>query len=390
MSKFSFYEFFCGGGMVRAGLRESWECVFANDIDKKKAHAYISNWGNKELVVEDIGKITNQQLPGRADLAWASFPCQDLSLAGKGKGLNGERSGTFWSFWKIISLLRKEGRAPKILALENVYGAITSHQGKDFTAITEALSKLNYRVGAAVIDAIHFLPQSRPRLFIVAVDKKLDIPGILQLSYPHNIWHPGSLQKAVAHFNAELKTDWIWWNIPMPKQKSIKLSNLIEVETAEEVWHPQDYTQKLIESMSLVNRRKLEQAERTGKKIYGAAFRRTRNGIVRAEVRFDGVAGCLRTPGGGSSRQFILEINAGITRSRLLSPRESARLMGLPDHYKLPVNKNEAYHLTGDGVVAPVITHLAKFLFEPILNFNYFGESINSDIYVRGTQSTVV
>lgn len=390
MAEFSFYEFFCGGGMVREGLRDSWSCLFANDIDEKKAQAYISNWGNGEIIVGDIGKITTQQLPNKADLAWASFPCQDLSLAGKGKGLDGERSGTFWSFWKIISSLEKEGRAPEILALENVYGAITSHGGKDLTSIVEALSNLKYRVGAAVIDAAYFLPQSRPRLFIIGIKKSLDIPGILQLSHPNKLWHPASLQKVVSNFKEELKTNWTWWNIPTPNRQKIKLSNLIEDETPDNIWHPEEYTQKLIESMSIVNKKKLEQANWTEKKIYGTAFRRTRNGTVRAEVRFDGVAGCLRTPGGGSSRQLLLEINAGKTRSRLLSPRESARLMGLPDQYKLPENRNEAYHLTGDGVVVPVIRHLSKFLFEPILNFNYFGESINSNVYVRGTQSSVI
>ena len=62
---------------------------------------------------------------------------------------------------------------------------------------------------------------------------------------------------------------------------------------------------------------------------------------------------------------MILEANA--IRSRLLSPREAARLMGLPDDYVLPENYNEAYHLAGDGVVVPVVRHLAKHLFEPIL-----------------------
>jgi DNA (cytosine-5)-methyltransferase 1 len=54
-------------------------------------------------------------------------------------------------------------------------------------------------------------------------------------------------------------------------------------------------------------------------------------------------------------------------RTRLLSPREAARLMGLPDSYHLPSNYNLAYHLAGDGVVVPVVRHLAGFLIEPIL-----------------------
>ena len=85
-------------------------------------------------------------------------------------------------------------------------------------------------------------------------------------------------------------------------------------------------------------------------------------------MRFDDLAGCLRTPAGGSSRQVLLIVDGADVRSRLISSRETARLMGLPDDYRLPDNYNEAYHLTGDGVVVPVVRHLAEHLFEPILD----------------------
>ena len=94
---FSFYEFFAGGGMVRAGLGEAWRCLFANDFDHKKGETYKKNWGGHELQVIDVGKVKTSDLPSSPDLAWASFPCQDLSLAGGGAGLKGEGSGTFWS-----------------------------------------------------------------------------------------------------------------------------------------------------------------------------------------------------------------------------------------------------------------------------------------------------
>jgi DNA (cytosine-5)-methyltransferase 1 len=87
----------------------------------------------------------------------------------------------------------------------------------------------------------------------------------------------------------------------------------------------------------------------------------------RTEVRFDGLAGCLRTPGGGSSRQFIIVTEAGRVRSRLLAPREAARLMGLPESYRLPASANAALHLAGDGVVVPMVRHLAAEILEPLL-----------------------
>ena len=60
--------------MARAGLGESWRCLFANDFDCRKAESYRANWGGDELHVGDIHALTPQQLPGCADLAWASFP----------------------------------------------------------------------------------------------------------------------------------------------------------------------------------------------------------------------------------------------------------------------------------------------------------------------------
>src|SRR5260370_41461657 len=85
----SFYEFFAGGGMVRAGLGPAWRCLFANDFDHKKSRIYRENWGDAELKTADVGSLTIHDIPLGGNLAWASFPCQDLSLAGGGAGLKG-------------------------------------------------------------------------------------------------------------------------------------------------------------------------------------------------------------------------------------------------------------------------------------------------------------
>ena len=101
----TFYEFFAGAGMARAGLGDRWRCQFANDFDQKKTATYALNWGDDNLVCGDVRNVTTGDLTGIADLVWASFPCQDLSLAGGGGGLKGERSGTFWPFWRLMTAL---------------------------------------------------------------------------------------------------------------------------------------------------------------------------------------------------------------------------------------------------------------------------------------------
>lgn len=357
--------------MARAGLGEDWTCLFANDVEPKKGASYATNWGAEHLVIEDVAKLSTKQLPGRADLAWASFPCQDLSLAGDGAGLKGERSGTFWPFWSLMRDLRKEGRAPKLVVLENVSGALSSHGGEDFAAISAALAREDYRFGALLIDAAHFVPQSRPRLFIVAIQKHSRIPLELCLSDFDPKWHPSHLVAAWHKLSQQSKEAWVWWRLPKAPARRSVLSDLIDDEP-EIAWHTPEQTRKLLSLMGPIHRRKVKQAMQAGGRKVGGVYKRMRededgNRVQRAEVRFDDISGCLRTPVGGSSRQTIMLIKDGKIRTRLLAPREAARLMGLPESYVLPEKYNEAYHLAGDGVVVPVVRFLSANLLGPLL-----------------------
>ncbi len=356
--------------MVRAGLGPGWKCVFANDICPKKAAAYGCNWGSAELRVSDVAAVSPASVPGAADLSWASFPCQDLSLAGVGGGLGAARSGAFWPYWRLVERLGAEGRAPRLVVLENVYGALTSHGGKDFAAIAAALARGGYRFGPLIIDAAAFVPQSRPRLFIVAADKRMAVPGGLAADGPLGPWHPASVLKAFAALTPPLRRRWLWWALPTPPPRRLNLEDIVEEEAEAASWRPPAETERLLGLMTPVHLDKVRRAQRAGRRIAGALYKRTRQGQQRAEARFDGLAGCLRTPGGGSSRQTLLLVDGGHVQSRLFSPRETARLMGLPDTYALPDNPNAAYHLTGDGVVVPVVRWLADHLLEPLLRHN--------------------
>ena len=368
----NFYEFFAGAGMARAGLGEQWCCLFANDFDRKKAATYTLNWGADRLLCDDVRNVTTADLTDIAHLVWASFPCQDLSLAGGGAGLKGEHSGTFWPFWHLMTALADEARAPGVIVLENVCGTLSSHGGKDFKAICKALRDGGYRFGALVIDAVLFVPQSRPRLLIVAVRDDLPIPDTLCGKEQTRMFHSRSLRNSFERLPTDLKESWIWWCLPTPPSRNVGFSDLIEEEPRDVPWHTPLETQKLLNMMSDVNLEKVRSAKREGQRIVGTVYKRTRRDttgrkVQRAEVRFDDIAGCLRTPSGGSSRQLVLIVEGRKVRSRLISSRETARLMGLSDDYILPENYNEAYHLTGDGVVVPVVRFLADALIEPVV-----------------------
>jgi DNA (cytosine-5)-methyltransferase 1 len=359
--------------MVRAGLGPDWRCLFANDFDHKKSRIYRENWGGNELRTADVGSLTTQDIPGEADLAWASFPCQDLSLAGAGAGLKGDRSGTFWPFWNLMKGVIQEERAPHLMVLENVCGTLSSHEGKDFATICNGFQQAGYKVGAIVVDAALFVPQSRPRLFVIGVRENIELPTALTAECPWSPWHTRALETAYEKLSATTKNAWIWWRLPRPPKRSLNFVDVIEENPNSISWFTTEETRRLLAMMSPINRAKVEKAMRLDRKIVGGVYKRTRpneNGrrVQRAEVRFDEVSGCLRTPAGGSSRQVVVIVEGRLVKARMISSRETARLMGLPDDYILPENYNEAYHLTGDGVVVPAVRYLAEHIFQPVLH----------------------
>src|SRR5205085_1699314 len=193
------------------------------------------------------------------------------------------------------------------------------------------------------------LPQSRPRVFVVAAR---DVPPGLTGDSP---FHSRAVRAAHAGLPAAVAAHWVWWRLAHPAARNTDLAALLEPDAAV-AWHTPAQTARLTA---------------VGGRAVGAVFRRSRiehgRTVQRAEVRFDGLAGCLRTPRGGSSRQAIVVVEDGRVRSRLLTPREAARLMGLPDAYILPKTATAALHVAGDGVAVPVVRWLARELLEPLL-----------------------
>lgn len=345
--RFKYFEFFAGGGMTRAGLGPPWECLYANDFDVGKAATYQANWG--PIDTRDIAHVRVENLPPvRADLASASTPCQDLSCAGTRLGLDpGTRSAAFWPFVGLLQQLGEAGRLPRLVMVENVVPPL-----EDIARMTGALKAVGYRPAAMTIDAAQFLPQSRERLFIIGAAHDVEIPA--ELIDTRSLSADGAFR----------------WRLPAPPPRTITLSELIDFDAP--AADAPAYTENLLRMMTPRHRERVDARLKVGGRHVGTLFRRMRDEpegrVQRVEVRFDGIAGCLRvTKSGGSSRQRLLLVENGRVRSRAISPRECARLMGLPDTYQLPANTNEALSLAGDGVAVPVVRHLAERLLEPIL-----------------------
>jgi DNA (cytosine-5)-methyltransferase 1 len=370
-----FYEFFAGGGMARLGLGERWNCLFANDHDARKAKSYTRYFGDQDFNLGDIGALSSAMLPGTADLAWASFPCQDLSLTSKRHRLDGKRSGTFYKFWEIMQGLEWEGRPPGVIVIETVPGLVTSRRGEDLHALLKVLGEGGYNFGALEIDAERFVPQSRARIFLIAVrEDKAIAPDLIRDTGPLAIpspFHPPALRAAVEHLPDELAARWIWFQLPRPPVRTTQLMDLVEDPPIGVEWHRAPHTREMLDLMSPRHRARVDAAEASDEAKVGAFFRRTRSekGIKkqRTEIRFDGLAGCLRAPAGGSSKQFLLFVKRNDVLSRPLSPRETARLMGLPEDYALPLSSAAALQLTGDGVAVPVVRWLSEKLLERLV-----------------------
>ncbi|CAN5177847.1 DNA cytosine methyltransferase [soil metagenome] len=363
------FEFFAGGGLAGSGLAAGgagFRTVFANDLSPAKAKAFGANHPDVPLHEGDVWDLGVEDLPGAPDLCWASSPCQDVSLAGARGGLEARRSGAFWGFWRLMQGLDAQGRGPPIVVIENVVGLLTSGEGRDFAAVCAAMVDAGYQVGALEVDAAHWLPQSRPRLFIVGM-RGVSGPNGPRPTAP---FHSRRLLAAHAKLPEAVRANWAWWRLAEPPRRNVDLAGILEPDDAVD-WFDEAETEKLLTLTAPLHRRKIEDAVASGERRVAAAFRRVRveagAKVQRLEVRLDGLAGCLRTPSGGSSRQYVLVCDGGRVRARRMTGREAARLMGVPEDYVLPSSESGALTLMGDAVATPVVRALTEQLFLPAL-----------------------
>lgn len=362
----SFAEFFAGIGLMRMGLeKQGWSIAFANDIDAQKQEMYQGHFKdvNERFILNDIHRLRAEEIPS-VTLATASFPCNDLSLAGARKGLKGRHSSAFWGF---ANLIEKMGlRKPPLILLENVTGFLTSRGGADFREVLLALNNLGYSVDPFIIDASCFVPQSRQRLFVLGVLDSLDPWGVKeQLQFYESDLRP----KALCNFI--LQHPEIRWSIrdlpSLPKTRSLLESIIEDLSDDSPHWWNKKRSKYLLNQMSEKHREIAEEMIQGPDFSFGTVFRRVRNGKSMAELRTDGIAGCLRTPRGGSGRQILFMAGKGAYRVRLLTPRECARLMGA-DEFNITVPLNQALFGFGDAVCVPVIEWIAKYYLNPIVN----------------------
>jgi len=355
-------EFFAGIGLARLGLEEAgFQVVWSNDYELDKRAMYEGNFGrgcDHEFVLGDVRDIHGEDMPSDVSLAWASSPCTDLSLAGSRAGLSGSESSAFWEYVRVLNEMGPN--RPPVAVLENVIGLATSHGGEDIAAAVKAFNGLGYSVDALAIDARRFVPQSRPRLFLVGA---MDPP------------------KAPWQDNSDLRPDWLWrvfgdptlrthraWLPAPPAPLTSGLGVYVEeMPLSDERWWDKERTDAFLASLSPTQKRRVTQLRHVPSVSYRTAYRRTRGGVAVWEVRPDDVAGCLRTARGGSSKQAVVRLGEGDVRVRWMTPREYANLMGAGQYRLDGARTNQSLFGFGDAVAVPVVEWLGKHYLMPLV-----------------------
>ncbi len=357
-----FAEFFAGIGLVREAIEPlGWKCVFANDIAPRKEEMYRHRFGGEHFLLGDIHDLGVGDLPPGLDLVTASFPCIDLSLAGNRAGLAGRHSGTIWPFLDMVTGLCLQRIPPSAVLLENVTGFLTSRDGADLADVCRRLAAVDYVIDVLFVDARWFRPQSRPRLFVAAKQRERGGQWQPADSRPSRV-RPAAVRRfEAAHPGLPLV------DLPLPAPPVETTDSLVSVlenlPPDDPRWWPEDRVAGLVAGMAPPNRRRVKEllaGERDG---VATMYRRRRHGRTVGELRPDRLAGCLRTPQGGSSVQFLVDCRSGASRIRPLTGREYARLQGA-DSFPIEVNDRQARLGFGDAVCVQAVRWLVRHAFD--------------------------
>jgi DNA (cytosine-5)-methyltransferase 1 len=368
-------EFFAGIGLVRSALETAgFEVAWANDIEPAKKRLYAANHDASDFVLRDVREISGGDLPSVA-VATASFPCTDLSLAGNRAGLAGTESSMLWEFTRVLEEM--EERAPLAVLLENVPSFASSHGGEDLRAAIERLNELGYVCDLFVLDARRFVPQSRPRLFIVGSQNPLD----------KGTWDPSPMRPAwVEQFvsqHPELEMQPA--ALTAPPLLHTELRDLVErLAPGDSRWWEPGRVARFVESLSPVQSARLTDLQFRNEAVWATAYRRTRKGKAVWEIRPDSISGCLRTARGGSSKQALVEAGCGAVRVRWMTPREYARLQGVPTYDLADASDNQALFGFGDAVCVPAITWVATHYLWPLMVSAALMSAAHSDRATHG------
>lgn len=334
---FTFIDLFAGIGGMRLGFEANGgRCVFTSEWNRYSQKTYAANFDDHAPIAGDITKMSADEIPDH-DVLVAGFPCQPFSIAGVSKknalgnphGFECKTQGTL--FFDVARII--QAKQPRAFLLENVKNLERHDKGKTFGVILETLEReLGYHVSYQIIDARHFVPQHRERIFIVGFREP---------------------------------TDFDWSRLELPAGDG-------EPPVLRSILHPQDGSEPAEEPYTTGRRARVNPkytlTDHLWKYLrdYAARHKAKGNGFGFGLVNGDDVARTLSARYYKDGSEIL--ISQGRRRNpRRLTPRECARLMGFPDSFRIPVSDTQAYTQFGNSVAVPVVTEVARLMRPAIL-----------------------
>ena len=401
-----FVDFFAGIGGIRLGLEQAGhKCVGFCEFDKYARTAYKAMYDTEgEWENHDVRTVKPYDVPV-ADLWCFGFPCQDISVAGKQKGLQeGERSGLFYEIMRLLAGRRKEDR-PRWLLIENVKNLLSIGNGFDFARLLCEVGGHGYSLQWDTLNSKDYgVPQNRERVFIVCYlgnisgrevfplkgtdgENPYELNETQGVADAQRIYDGGGLARTLKGESGGqggktgLYAVRFRYNERGEKSREKGRMEPIEIANALTAKHCGGHTADccsgvLVAPVLTPDRAEKRQNGRRMKEPGEPRFTLTaqdRHGVAIAydeqnsNIRKDGTVGTLTCDGSSPKHNNrIIEFGSNV-RIRRLTPRECWRLQGFPDEYfdkakAAGISDTQLYKQAGNGVSVPVAKAIGEEL----------------------------
>jgi DNA (cytosine-5)-methyltransferase 1 len=327
--KFTFIDLFAGIGGVRTAFSNAGgSCLFSSDWDKYAQMSYEANYNEKPF--GDITQVDTNLIPN-FDILCGGFPCQPFSIAGVSKknslgrkhGFEDEKQGNL--FFEVARIIKQ--KKPNVIFLENVKNLLSHDKGNTWKVVKNTLTDIGYELFTQIVDAKHYVPQHRERIFIVGFNK--DIYPDIDFKFPE-----------------------------YPKKRVYELSDILE-KKVEDKYTLSDKLWKYLQSHK-------EKSKANGK---GFGF-----GLI--DPKSDKYTRTMSARYYKDGSEIL--INQKNKNPRRLTPQEARKLQGFPDTYKIVVSDNQAYKQFGNSVAVPAVQATAEKIQQTIALYSA-GQSRKKD-----------
>ena len=271
----------------------------------------------------DVKLLDGYDFKNKVDLFVGGSPCQSFSIAGARGGFEDARGTLFYEYARLVREIQ-----PKIFIYENVYGVLTHDKGNTWKVMQDIFNELGYYYKWSILDARNYgIPQGRRRLFVVGFKSKKEYE---KFEFPKPIKLNLTMQDLLLENAKEGNVQF--------KDGELKVLSKVGQKTNEKLF----LSQKLIDYILCPGTKNFYHDD--------------------AEIDLP-IARALLSTMGNTHRASVNNYVTTNGRIRALDPRETHRLMGFPDTYKIVVSKAQAYKQSGNSIVVSVLKHILDSIY---------------------------